>query len=475
MQKLLSRMAILAIFVMVLINTFAAAYTVPVSDDFGTYQSLAGMTSPLGQVGNALTLSIGTYKTWQGTYFSSFINPLLSPLNVGGMWLLRVEMVIHSLLFFVALIFFLHSFCNLVLAEGKKEPWLYVVALFVFAMTCFGDYREVWFWFNGSCVHSLPLILMLFSLGFTLRAIHSNRISNVILACIFAFGGLGGALVVVAGVCYLLLVLDVYLLLTYKKIPIRQLIISVVYLCFALVNASAPGNFVRHNVIDNTGVHPLNALRGTYQILVTRIETMQHGYAIWVLIICFFVVGLYAKVSDKVNPKAYLVSSFLLFGTPIIAVFPLALGYSSLDLTSRASFSVDLFIYVAVFNIAFVTGVYVDSIRGQVTRKLITTFAVVLAVFSLSTTDYSLGQIRIIRTGYGLATGKYQDYYSDCHELFHRLEKRRGDVVLQPEEMPIAPRYMHEFYITSDAESWENRAIANYFGLDSIRLGTENE
>ena len=147
----------------------ASAFTVPVADDFATYQSVTGYQSSLGHLGQALHHSGTFYMTWQGTYFSCFLDALLSPLTIGGMWLLRIEMMVHSVLVFGAIFFFLRVFTKVCVPEDAGWVFPFVYVLFMVSMTCFADYNQVWFWFNASCVHSLPILLMLFSLGFVIR------------------------------------------------------------------------------------------------------------------------------------------------------------------------------------------------------------------------------------------------------------------------------------------------------------------
>ena len=287
----------------------ASAFTVPVADDFATYQSVTGYHSSLGHLGQALHHSGTFYMTWQGTYFSCFLDALLSPLTIGGMWLLRIEMMVHSVLVFGAIFFFLRVFTKVCVPEDAGWVFPFAYVLFMVSMTCFADYNQVWFWFNASCVHSLPILLMLFSLGFVIRYVGDGKVSNIVIAGIIAAAGLGGVLVAVGAACYLLLMIDVYLLMSRRKLPIPMIVLSVEYLVLALVNTLAPGNFARHTVIDSSGVHPMEALKGTFKIVSAHFLGIRTSYALWAIALLFLLIGLYAHTSKQVNRKAYIGSS----------------------------------------------------------------------------------------------------------------------------------------------------------------------
>lgn len=59
------------------------------------------------------------------------------------------------------------------------------------------------------------------------------------------------------------------------------------------------------------------------------------------------------------NLKIRLVFSFLGIFTPVVTAFPLALGYSGINVPNRCEFVLDMSIIITAFNLAFTLGILI--------------------------------------------------------------------------------------------------------------------
>ena len=96
----------------------ASSYSVLASDDFSHVFGVGVFHSNfIDYFIASIKYSATMYMGWQGTYFSMFLQALLSPLNNFGFPQLRCVMVTNSTLFFLALIFFLFTILKKIKCE----------------------------------------------------------------------------------------------------------------------------------------------------------------------------------------------------------------------------------------------------------------------------------------------------------------------------------------------------------------------
>lgn len=144
----------------------SSGYSVLAADDFGHAYKIGFESNNLWEyILTSLNFSKEIYMTWQGTYFSMFIQALLSPVNNFGMPQLRIVMLSNSILFFSSLFFLIWTlFRNF---NNKRDiKWvLFIYTCLVYMITAYDDYREIFFWFSGAASYTFPLSLLFFSLG----------------------------------------------------------------------------------------------------------------------------------------------------------------------------------------------------------------------------------------------------------------------------------------------------------------------
>ena len=143
---------------------YAASFSVLVADDFSHGVGVGAFHVPFGEyVVASLKYAKKEYYNWQGTYFSMFIQALLSPINNYGFRQLRCVMAFNALLFFCSLIYFACVSMHRIDKDFNYVK-IAIVAIIVFSFCGYDAYPEVFFWFSGAknCILILDISNALF-------------------------------------------------------------------------------------------------------------------------------------------------------------------------------------------------------------------------------------------------------------------------------------------------------------------------
>ena len=177
---------------------FTAFFSVNRADDFSNALAIRTIKeSGYSHFMTSLYFVKKIYLGWQGTYFSMFLQAMLSPLNYGGLVQLRLVMVCNFCLFVLALYFFEREIC-LELKMSKVYFWCFFsVSLLV--LLAFYDWTEIFTWYTGAVVYSIPLSIGL--IGSTLTLKIKNK-CNIIAASFLVFCAVGGSLEVTGTICF---------------------------------------------------------------------------------------------------------------------------------------------------------------------------------------------------------------------------------------------------------------------------------
>ncbi len=219
----------------ILVIVKASSYTVLVSDDFAHANGVGVLhTSFFPYLGYSAKYSIKEYMNWQGTYFSMFIQALLSPINGFGMRQLRLEMTLNALLFFGSLLFFESMVMKRI---GIKEGYIKMVLLFLgtVPLCSFDFYFEVFTWFSGAVSYSIPLSLLLLGLTFFIQT-EENKVCNATIAAIFGVLAMGGSLTICGLGCFVAFLICVCGLIRRKVSTKKRIVILALWVMAAIAN-----------------------------------------------------------------------------------------------------------------------------------------------------------------------------------------------------------------------------------------------
>ena len=147
-----SSMSLLFYTVTIIIHT--SFYTVLQADDFSHALSVGVFNVNFYKYFVAsLRYAKKMYMTWQGTYFSMFIQALLSPLNNFGLSQLRVVMVLNALLFSVVFFLLIWETSKEILLSDKYFR-MFICACVIIPFLGFRTYTEIFFWFSGAASYT---------------------------------------------------------------------------------------------------------------------------------------------------------------------------------------------------------------------------------------------------------------------------------------------------------------------------------
>ena len=465
----------LVLLYIIFIETWAAYYTVFSADDF----SIATAMTPYKEsfwayLVGAILYTKKMYLNWQGTYFSMFIQAILNPLSGFGLPQLRVVMVLNAILYLFSLIFFIIELSN-ILWRKDYHLKLLICACIAFIIMNSRAYSEIFFWFCGATAYSMPVLCLLISLSFFILSNIANKrkVFYTVLAVLFSICAQGGTLAITGIGCYIVIILFLLFWFQSKKFSPTNLAAILVYYCGAAVNAAAPGNYVRHAVIED-GMHPILAMKQAIILYLQEIKlvTVNSKYCIIFLLLVLCGIALYGKI--EIDIKIYTAASILLLVTPIVAAFPVMLGYGSGAIEifpNRGFFIVNTVTVIVLANMAIVAGYWFAVLvkaKGIKPIWLTGSFGVLLLILLIRLfVHFSLADMYLLRTSKQLYDRTIQNYYEDCKVVFQYLSECDEDDVMI-EEFPASIENFGNFEIAARPDHWINKSVAEYYNKNSI-------
>lgn len=473
-NKVIRLNVISTIFVIIIIAPLLLAtyYAVPAADDFSNSSVVLERSDSI--LKSAALLTAEEYFNWQGTVSATFLLYAASPMLRGGTLAIKLGCAMVTLIYVFSVYFLVFSVARYIFGETRLYV-IHSIYCVVLLFATMGRYvGQAFYWFCGAMVHTLPFALCILGIGFTIRMLKSQKKKkNMIMAVICMLIAAGGSLQV-AAVCNVVLL--GLLLLNWRKIEERKNI-GIVFICallMALLNAGAPGNFVRHGYID-----------GEYHLLKAvwwAIKSEMDGISFFLLkspfvIFLLFPVILGYQYGTRKTFEIHKVIFSTLYVILGIAVtnFPVTLGYSKADLPDRCQFIANSIIVFALVLLAILWGAVIGKYNYKwsgcpVRKKLYVVFGGLVLVYILGRTgnfrisDYSQFNICI-----NYANGNLKEFKESYDEVFYRLENGKDkDVEIEylPEDLDI----FHSIGISEDPSNWVNVAVANYYDCKSVSL-----
>lgn len=326
-KRLLFSPVYVYICIVIAIILYQTLYSVLSTDDFAHAVEVGVYQIPFfSYIRYAWLFMADIYMRWQGTYFSMFLQGLLSPINQYGITQLHIVMFVQALCFFLSFVFFLKT----LLQNHSKHTRVILFALFLFSLFQLRTYPEVFTWFSGATSYSMPLSVYLLGFSFLIQSRQKHTILYSILSAICFFLAGGGSLTIVGLGCYWGFLLIFGNMIETRHIDKREFLLFFIMLLGALINVCAPGNYLRH-AEGATSLQIGFAFLLTYAIAKTEILFLAHSIYYFIAILASFLLGCF----HPSKRKRFLLYSFLSLGTFLLVIFPLALGYNSQEVPNR--------------------------------------------------------------------------------------------------------------------------------------------
>lgn len=452
----------------------ASSYSVLADDDFWHgYDVGVFHTGFMSYFIASLRYTKHMYLTWQGTYFSMFLQAFLSPMNNYGMPQLRAVMIFNSLNFFVSLIVFIYTLLNR-LSQKQWLPKLAICTCIVFTITSYSAFQEVFYWFSGATSYTFPISFLFYSLTAVLllnSTTNSKKKYTLIIWSVFSgVLAMGGSLTVAAAGCYFMLLLTVYEWISSKKLPYIKLVIFICYFSGALINAIAPGNFLRQQTSEGDGLQLFASLKNSFLVYESNFRWLFHStnFSLILLLILLCGVFLYKNISVK-NITGYTFVSIAGIIAPFVVIFPAVLGYNVPWIPNRCVFVVIVVMSVAFSNLTLILSYHIMRTITDSNRSLIVIVILMLAFVTASANSYTLADCMTRKLHDELIDGTIPNYYSSYMDMIHLFEASEGaDLRLDPAQVPAAIDNFYYFTLSADPDNRTNNAISYFYHLNSV-------
>lgn len=444
-----------------------SAYSVPASDDFAfsvnVHQHQYENDSLFAR---SLKFAGDCYKKVHGVFFSDFISSFLMPLNQNGYVQLKATMIMNMVLLIVAFSLLAAEVLRY-LSSGFLKLVVYTLLLF----SCFWlrGYQELFTWFSGATTYCIPISCFLLSLYLLIKAVKNRSKGYQIFSLLLGALAMGGSLELAGAACWIALSIIICEIIDKKVNPV-VLVYFLTLLCFAMINTLAPGNYIRHDIIaESYGIKSsysiIKAVFGSVSTFASNAtwlftETDFIGVALFMLVI-----GMLSEMKIKGNTLFILTGLLVL--TPIIACFPVVLGYSRVSIPNRVQLILDWTVELPLLFLFFLIGCKLRDLNKN--NNSLSLFAFVVAscfMFSNS--------VRISDTAIAWQMSHIKEvrqYHDECISLLEDIEDTNESVVCC--KLPIEVPALKSFELYEDSNDWVNVAIANYLNKEAVVVSNQ--
>ena len=410
-----------------------------------------------------------SYLLWQGTFFSKFLSQFLNPISGDGLSRLRIVMFFNAFLFTVSLFLFVWTAARRIL----KEPLhirLLLCSLALFCLFNLQTYADVFFGFTSAMTYTVPLTCALLGATAFIVLRETGKTRFMVPATVLVFLSAGGVLMISGALCLFLLLVVFHDRLKTKQWNRKCSIVFLSAFISSLINALAPGNFVRHSTVDGSS-GPLSALLYSVKFGYLEAEALFSETVLLVILLVTLVTGVVRyraglRLMERNSFRFMLAGGFI----PLISLFPLLLGNNGAGIPERGKLVFDLLLMLWLAYCFYHAGFFLAGVfspDGQKKAPALSMLAlIILCVMSLNrVTLLELPQYIMFRN---LATGRYRSYYQEVLDLFDRLSvDSETDPVIT---LGDAPDCYQGLLITNDPLDYFNHSMACYFGKNSVRL-----
>ena len=457
-------------------TVLAILYSLPGADDFSFAMQIKSLQADENFFMAVFHNLYIMYFSWQGTFTTNFLVSMFHPFDMWGIWGIRICLIV-CFAFFIGCFF---KFEKILFKIYFKDSDIVVLIICVIGEALIlNNYSgtEIFFWFTGACAYLVPLSFALLAAAYYIQGISNDNMKSYILSALFGLIGAGGSLQVTAAECWIFLVVCFS-----KKFDKRQMkkkrvffIIPFLFSLFgALLNTTAPGNFVRKS---SSGEHLYirSAMINSIYAILHETENLFEKYPVGIfLLIAFVIVLLQKNEKEKVSLKRVILSAFFAVFTAYISTFPVLLGYNADSLSSpRTEYICDFILVIAYLYITCIFGEYLKTVHHLTISKDITLSVIIVAFMFLSICGYKDFFTRIsngmsVKIIDEIRLGTLQENSKTYMMIYSTLEETENDEI----ELKIKRPKETVIYVPkiNDSQWWVNQTLAKYYGIESINV-----
>ncbi len=459
-----------------------ASYVMPAADDF-TISADIRNSRLLGE--GYLYLSLKwmhrIYLTWQGTFVSNFLLYFMAPYVRFGVYGIRIFCAISIFLFYANLWMLIHCIMKYLLRCEKRAVIFFVCALLTWLISNARITMEVFFWYNGICVYTIPLIFTLSGIRYFIKYVFVDAEQrNFISAVVFGFLACGGVLQCSAIVCFIYLLICVWGFMI--KHPRRKKV-SVVFatvLIGSLINCLAPGNFTRQGAINEAGLPVFRAFEYALFNVLGEFVRLWNKTDLPYLLLAMLLIGflVWHNNSQQVRIRVWMIASCGMgfFLCMWVCCYPVALGYSSELMEPRGYFIVDVFLIIGVMLCAFMLGGWAWQATECDTSKKRIYFrvSVLFMIMAFFLFNIIMPVEKIERPVLMCVADDKQGYFTRFRDMWENILKQFEEadevcVTVHSQLIP-SPQELKNPDLSDDPDYWINVGAAKYFGKETVQI-----
>ncbi|MBR1797011.1 MAG: hypothetical protein IJ757_03225 [Clostridiales bacterium] len=458
-------------------------YAIPGADDFSCANAVSIYRENHNMVASAIAYTRDVYYTWQGTYTGEFIMGM-EPSVRESFTAIRVILFLSVVLFAASLIMLVYIICKRFFGLSSSKA-IAVSLLAEFTAFNISVTGELFSWYTGMAVYTIPLIAVLFCLAFSIISYYDGKLIYAILASVFGVIGAGGSLEVVGFGCMALLVLLVVYTMGIKNIKanIRRLIFLyvpfVLTVAGALFNTLAPGNFVRQESMTNSGSFK-TALITSFLNFNTHVSFILTTYILPLVLLVVFIICICSDSKISIDGSKLVLAVIGAVVIPVVTIFPVILGYGSYNVdayisSSRVIYIFDLVISLSLIILDGILALYLKELlrrnninaKEQMHKYLILVIALLLVFSGNVVQNYNNGMSgRISEDIKGERMHIVSERFTDVYRQINEAEDGTDVYIVMPDDLPDTELYV-PLYI-EQPEYFANKEVATYYNVNSF-------
>lgn len=460
--------AALALLYSILPYLNATRFVVPVADDLQL-----GPGAGESYFAYAFRSMKSFYFGWQGSYVSLFLYALFSPFTRFGFTGIRFACFFSILFFYISLWICVCNITEYMLKIMKKWEIVTIYAMISMLVSNVHPPTEVFFWYTGICVYTIPFGFSLTGIGLLVHYVFESKKRYLIGAMVCAFIAGGGVLQCSAVICYFYLAITVWTMLEKNPQRVKVLAAFMVGLISTLINVCAPGNYVRHDVIDDSQLHLFISMRFSFSVVGWEMIRLLRETDFLFFILFFITVGVViyrGNIQVKIELQHLCIAFVGLLGAMWISTYPVILGYSQASMASRSYFILDTLAVISAFVGSIMLGGFLTRYIDKMPEKyLFFVMGIILGVFL---GIYVLGDKEIYRPVtrciHDTSTGFNEKFRDTWEYVYQQIqESEEDDVIVEITDTPESDILMDP-HISSDPSYWVNGMVKMYYGKDSV-------
>lgn len=459
-------------------------YNCPSADDFSyaidTFKVWNETHSAWALIKAAVETSIRFWNEWQGLYVSAFLLSL-QPAIFGSNWyaltgIMMLALIIGSTVFFS--VYILKHLFKRSLLESAAVGFTISFLIVQYMPSCV----EGLYWYNGAVNYGFfyaVLILYVCSLIEFQRESSRLKEASLFIVNVFSVFLLEGGNHVTA----LMSVVFTFTIMVVcwrrnKKKTLGNIVILVAAIAFLYLNLSSPGTAVRQAAIE-ASTERIGIVKAVFMATTEAIKNVDAwlGFkeiaAGIILIPAFFPLTVYIREQFKFEFRYPLLVVIGSVAWLAIMYCPPFYAMSSAGQGRLIDVVYYCFILLFYINVIYILGWaqkffgegYLDNLEISIFGwKYIVTAMVLAFAMLIATLEQTWGYEAYME----LYLGEPQQYEQEYKERENIITNSKGkDVVMSP--FTIKPLVLYFDDIDDDVEDWKNVAVAEYYGINSVR------